>query len=724
MSMPFTVLPPSGLLCQLMAQPEKVRIRTARPQFCWIVNDGMPDTGQTAYWILVASELETLAREQGDMWDSGKVSSSQSLNVRYDGAPLASNMDYYWQVCTWNTRGEISPWSTPQHIRTGELSEEYTTAHYALEQDEIEPVEVVKKAEGHYFIDFGKAAFGTVRVSLACAADGHVVEVHLGEALASPDTIDRGPAGCIRYRKMALPLRRGSHAYTVEITPDERNTGSRAIPMPAETGEVMPFRYCEIVNTPSPVELSTIRQVAVHYPFDDAASSFTSTNQILNDVWDLCKYSIKATSFCGVYVDGDRERIPCEADSYINQLCHYAADREFTLARHTHEFMMTHATLWTEWILHSILMAWADYTHTGNTDSMERFYHGLKEKTLTALAREDGLISTKTGLVNDRLREAIHYYEGEHVVGPDLRDIVDWPPPSFSEGKYGERDGYEMVQINTVVNAFHYRALILMSRIATALDRAADAEQFRQRAERVCQSINDKCFDRDRGVYVDGEGSSHASLHANMFPLAFGLVPEEYRQRVVSLVKSRGMACSVYGAQFLLEALYQADEDTYALDLMTAQHDRSWWNMIRVGSTITMEAWDWKYKNNLDWNHAWGAAPANIIPRFLMGIRPLEPGFSKVLIRPRPGTLESAEMRLPTIRGTVVVVFESRPNESFVLDVEIPANVTARIDLPLLGQDDSNVMVDGKSLNGVVAGKFVTIDRVGSGHHTLERKRS
>ena len=70
------------------------------------------------------------------------------------------------------------------------------------------------------------------------------------------------------------------------------------------------------------------------------------------------------------------------------------------------------------------------------------------------------------------------------------------------------------------------------------------------------RAIDEKLFDAERGVYVDGEGTAHASLHANMFPLALGLVPEERVASVVEFVKSRGMACSVYGAQYLLEGLY------------------------------------------------------------------------------------------------------------------------------------------------------------------------
>ena len=69
---------------------------------------------------------------------------------------------------------------------------------------------------------------------------------------------------------------------------------------------------------------------------------------MLNQIWDLCKYSIKATSFTGVYVVGDRERIPYEADAYINQLSHYTTDRENNIAKNTIAYFMEFPTWPTE----------------------------------------------------------------------------------------------------------------------------------------------------------------------------------------------------------------------------------------------------------------------------------------------------------------------------------------------------------------------------------------
>ena len=136
------------------------------------------------------------------------------------------------------------------------------------------------------------------------------------------------------------------------------------------------------------------------------------------------------------------------------------------------------------------------------------------------------------------------------------------------------------------------------------------------------------------------------------------------------------MACSLYDAQFLLDGLYKAGKSEYAFQLMTATHDRSWWNMVETGSTITLEAWDMKYKPNADWNHAWGAAPANIIPRRLWGIRPAEPGFSKVFIQPQLADLEWSEIKVPTIRGPILASY-NKEESNLIFEIEIPGNTQA-----------------------------------------------
>ena len=708
--MPSTALPPTGLLCQLLAHPERTRIRTRRPRFGWVVNDRASGATQSAYQVAVAATMGALLRGETDLWNAGRVEDSRSIDVEYSGAPLASGSDCFWQVRTWNDRGHLSPWSAPQHIRLGELADGAVTDCYPLQRTPVPPVEVVRIGDGHWFVDFGRAAFGTLELALEISLRTRL-EVNLGERLAAPRAIDRDPPGCIRHRRVNLTLKPGLHTYVLRIRKDERNTGPPAVLMPGHIGEVTPFRYAELIGLPGELRSDQLRQLVAHYPFDERAAAFTCSDDTLEQVWELCRYSIKATSFCGVYIDGDRERIAYEGDAYINQLCHYNVDREFALARHSHEYLLFEPTWPTEWHLHSVLIAWADYEHTGNADSLAAHYGDLKAKTLLALARDDGLISSANATAE--VARAIHLHRGE------LRDIIDWPPGSFTEGGTGERDGYEVVAYNTVVNAFHWRAVHLMSRIASALGQEEDATFFSGRADTVAAAVNAAFLDRERGVYVDGEGSAHASLHGNVLPLAFGLVPEEHERTVAEFVKSRGMACSVYGAQYLLDALYRAGEAEAALALMASRDERSWWNMIRVGSTVTLEAWDWEYKNNLDWNHAWGAVPANIIPRFLMGVRPLEPGFGRLLVQPQPGSLRRAKMRVPTIRGPVEVAFDQEPGRSFRLRLRLPANTSARVELPAPAAGAPAVTVDGEAVQTVRTRRALAVDPVPSGQHEI-----
>jgi alpha-L-rhamnosidase len=594
----------------------------------------------------------------------------------------------------------------------------YTVERKALVQTEVAPVETRITSDGVLFLDFGRAAFGTLLIPASSGRGQSRTIVHLGERLSANGRIDRNPPGCIRYTRIEQEIGESQQGCRIIVPPDKRNTGPSSIKMPPEIGEVYPFRYAEIEGA-SGLDASAVRQIFVHYPFDDSASSFDSTDSVLNEVWALCRYSIKATTFCGVYVDGDRERIPYEGDAYINQLGHYCVDSEYALARYTHEYLIQNPTWPTEWHLHSVMMAWADHMYTGETVSLETFYKDLCTKTLIDLAREDGLISTESDLCSWEFEERLHLHNPDSIFNSGPRDLVDWPPGSFSEGGKGERDGHEMLPINTVVNAFHCYALKLMSRIAQALGHSEDEVRFARQAALVANTMNDLLFDHSRGVYVDGEGSSHASLHSNMFMLAFELVPDGRKDSVLSFVKSRGMACSVYGAQYLLEALYLNAEDQYALELMTAKHDRSWWNMIQLGSTITLEAWDLKYKNNLDWNHAWGAAPVNIITRFLLGVRPIEPGFAKVLIQPQPGSLRRVSGTVPTIRGPVHISMENTPGGPCVLTIDIPTNMKAKVGLPRRDPELRSLVVDGRKVAAKPEGGYLFHDDLDHGHHVL-----
>ena len=151
---------------------------------------------------------------------------------------------------------------------------------------------------------------------------------------------------------------------------------------------------------------------------------------------------------------------------------------------------------------------------------------------------------------------------------------------------------------------------------------------------------------------------------------------------------------------FMMEALYSAAGEITEgpLDLslvsqavefcygtLTNAGGNSWLGMIRQNATMTMESWQqapFEAQGGGTFSHPWTAAPAYIIPRFLMGVRPLEDGWRRVAIRPLPPTdLESASIEVPTGRGLVKLSFVQSASD-FAANVTIPGNTFAQVCLP------------------------------------------
>jgi alpha-L-rhamnosidase len=101
----------TNLRCEHLANP--LGIDVTQPRLSWVIESTHRGERQTAYQILVASSEVLLKQNKGDCWDSGKVASDQSIQVEYQGKPLASRMRCYWKVRVWDQDGKASAWSEP-----------------------------------------------------------------------------------------------------------------------------------------------------------------------------------------------------------------------------------------------------------------------------------------------------------------------------------------------------------------------------------------------------------------------------------------------------------------------------------------------------------------------------------------------------------------------------------------------------------------------------------
>jgi len=85
-----------GLKCEYRVNP--LGLDTAKPRLSWLLDSKERGQNQTAYQILAATTPDALAKGTGDLWDSGKVTSAESVHVVYGGQPLHSGQRVYWKV--------------------------------------------------------------------------------------------------------------------------------------------------------------------------------------------------------------------------------------------------------------------------------------------------------------------------------------------------------------------------------------------------------------------------------------------------------------------------------------------------------------------------------------------------------------------------------------------------------------------------------------------------
>ena len=119
---------PSDLKCDYSVHP--LAVENHNPGLSWILNSDKRNQKQTAYQILVASSEEILSRNIGDLWDSEKVESDESIHIMYNGKPLSSGLRCWWKVRVWDKGNKKSEWSKPGYWEMGLIDPDDWKAHW------------------------------------------------------------------------------------------------------------------------------------------------------------------------------------------------------------------------------------------------------------------------------------------------------------------------------------------------------------------------------------------------------------------------------------------------------------------------------------------------------------------------------------------------------------------------------------------------------------------
>ena len=315
----------------------------------------------------------------------------------------------------------------------------------------------------------------------------------------------------------------------------------------------------------------------------------------------------------------------------------------------------------------AVWVPWALWTAYGHAKTLRDAY-----PLMTAHTRSVAALLSPEGL-----------WEGGFQFG----DWLDPDAPADDPGK-------AKAPADVVATASAYRTASLMAEAAAALGERADADEFVR--------LRDRIGDGFRRHYVEEGRVRSDSVTAYALAIAFGLLHGEQRQRagdrLAELVRAAGHRISTgfAGTPFVNDALTMTGhlDDAYALLLQ--REAPSWLYAVTMGATTIWERWDSMLPDGsinpgemTSFNHYAFGAVADWMHRSVAGLAPLEPGYSRILVAPRPGGgLTWAEASLETPHGRAAVRWDLAGG-ALRVEVTVPAGAEAVLRLP--GREDEIV---------------------------------
>jgi alpha-L-rhamnosidase len=240
-----------------------------------------------------------------------------------------------------------------------------------------------------------------------------------------------------------------------------------------------------------------------------------------------------------------------------------------------------------------------------------------------------------------------------------------------------------------VATACLYRDARILAETAALLQRSEDERHFADLAERTRTAFNEHYVRDDGAIRSDAQ-----TVYA--LALVFGLLDEDTGQlagkRLAELVAESGyrIQTGFAGTPYVLDALSATGHLDEAYRLLLQRECPSWLYTVSMGATTIWERWDSMLPDGTinpgemtSFNHYALGAVADWMHRYIGGIAPLEPGYSKVLIAPEPGgDIRWARSSLETSHGTISVSWSQKGDDPIELDVVVPDGVTALVRLP------------------------------------------
>ncbi len=530
--------------------------------------------------------------------------------------------------------------------------------------------------QGGWVIDMGRAFTGWLEIRLPAIPKGVTVKLEYSDQM-TPDKPAPGAAatGGGGGRAGAAPALPNTFNQRDEVVGNGSALTFRS------RFNYHGFRYVRLTGLETPPAASDATGYLIRTAYD-RAGEFTSSNDLLNRIYQLVTWTYESLTLGGYVVDcPTRERLGYGGDAgtsletgmynfatgglYNRWLANWRDSQEPTTGSlpHTAPNYPNQGGGGPMWGGFVVTLPWHMYVQYGDRAVLETNYPMI-QKWLGYLASE-----TTDNLLLDHK---------SHAMGMQAWNFLgDWLTPKGSL-----RGTVPPVQlINTTQYLYQ---LQLASKIAKVLGKTSDASSYDARAAAVSKAIHQRFFNAADHSYTNGDSVQEA------FPLLTGVVPSELRPGVMKkledtiLVQNRGhLDTGMHGTYFVMKYLMEADRNDLIYEMTSKTDYPGWGYMLASGATTAWESWTGQshIHDTLISIGAW----------FIQGVGGIRadenaPGFKHFFVKPAAvGDLTFARAKYRSIRGDIVSDWRIE-NGIFKLNVTVPPGSTATVIVPGQGE--------------------------------------
>jgi alpha-L-rhamnosidase len=573
----------------------------------------------------------------------------------YDGETYDEN----YELGDWNKAGyDDSAWLQAELVEApeGQLSAQPNPNITVMEK--LKPISLFQK-DDKWYLDMGQNMVGFINIKVRGQQQGDTITLRFAELL-TPDSL------------LYTANLRGA-----ECTDRLIMKGSEAHwhPMFVYHG----FRYVEVSGLRERPHLDDFEGWVI-YDEMPVTGSFETSNEIINAVYRNAYWGIR----------GNYRSMPTDCPQRDERLG-WTGDR--TTGNYGESYIFGNQQLYAKWLTDAEDSQWDNGSlpnvippyWRGYTDNMT--WPGCVVTVADMLYTRFGDLEPIRQHYEAMKKWMLHMKNDYMRGGLMPRDTYgDWCMPPESLEMIHSNDPKRITESTVISTPFYCYLCGKMAKFAEVLGFKEDAAFFQQEITTSTIAFNDKYFNRVTGVYANN------TVTANILPLWFGMVPKGLENKVLENIVDKTLnecgghvSTGVIGIQQLMRTLTEYGRGDLALRIASNDTYPSWGYMVRNGATTIWELWN---GNTADpamnsGNHVMLLGDLILWEyEYLGGIRALEPGYSKIQLKPYPiEGLDFVNCAYHSVSGRIESNWKREGNR-FEWDISIPANTTAEVCLP------------------------------------------